>query len=39
MYPMILPYATINKLRLFFECGIPGPQDVGQLRLLNCKKN
>jgi hypothetical protein len=33
MYPSILSFETINKLKLFFECGIPRPQDVGHLRL------
>jgi hypothetical protein len=28
MYPLILSFETINKLKLFFECGIPRPQDV-----------
>jgi hypothetical protein len=32
MYPSILSYETINKLKLFFECGIPRPEDVGHLR-------
>jgi hypothetical protein len=27
MYPSILSVKTINKLKLFFECGIPMPQD------------
>jgi hypothetical protein len=31
MYPSILSFKTINKLKLFFECGIPRPQDVGHL--------
>jgi hypothetical protein len=37
MYPSILSFKTINKLNLFFECGIPRPQDVGHLRLRYCK--
>jgi hypothetical protein len=28
MYPSILSLETINKLKLFFECGILRPQDV-----------
>jgi hypothetical protein len=28
MYLLILYFETINKLKLFFECGIPMPQDV-----------
>jgi hypothetical protein len=32
MYSSILSFETINKLKLFFECGIPRPQDVGHLR-------
>jgi hypothetical protein len=36
MYPSILSFETINKLKLFFECGIPRPQDVGHLRLRYC---
>jgi hypothetical protein len=36
MYPLILSLETINKLKLFFECGIPRPQDVGHLRLRYC---
>jgi hypothetical protein len=31
MYPLILSFETINKLKLFFECGIPRPQEVGHL--------
>jgi hypothetical protein len=31
MYPSILSFETINKLKLFFECCIPRPQDVGHL--------
>jgi hypothetical protein len=27
MYPSILSFENINKLKLFFECGIPRPQD------------
>jgi hypothetical protein len=29
MYPLILSFETINKLKLFFECGILMPQDTG----------
>jgi hypothetical protein len=29
MYLSILSFGTINKLMLFFECGIPMPQDAG----------
>jgi hypothetical protein len=29
MYPSILSFETINKLKLFFECGIPMPQEAG----------
>jgi hypothetical protein len=36
MYPSILSFETINKLKLFFESGIPRPQDVGHLRLRYC---
>jgi hypothetical protein len=36
MYPSILSFETINKLKLFFECGIPRPQDVGHLCLRYC---
>jgi hypothetical protein len=32
MYPSILSFETINKLKLLFECGIPRPQDVGHLQ-------
>jgi hypothetical protein len=32
MYPLILSFETINKLKLSFECGIPRPQDAGHLR-------
>jgi hypothetical protein len=32
IYPLILSFETINKLKLSFECGIPRPQDVGHLR-------
>jgi hypothetical protein len=42
MYPLILSFETINKLKLFFECGIPRPQDVGHLprkQLLKAKVN
>jgi hypothetical protein len=28
MYPSILSFVTINKLKLFFEYGIPRPQNV-----------
>jgi hypothetical protein len=31
MYPSILSFETINKLKLSFKCGIPRPQDVGHL--------
>jgi hypothetical protein len=31
MYPSILSFETIIKLKLFFEFGIPRPQDVGHL--------
>jgi hypothetical protein len=34
MYLSILSFETINKLKLFFECGIPMPQDAGTLLLL-----
>jgi hypothetical protein len=27
MYSSILSFETINKPKLFFECGIPRPQD------------
>jgi hypothetical protein len=33
MYPSMLSFETINKLKLFFECGIPRLQDVGHLCL------
>jgi hypothetical protein len=36
-YPSILSFKTINKLKLFFECGIPRPQDADHLCLRNCK--
>jgi hypothetical protein len=36
MYPSVLSFETINKLKLFFECGIPRPQDVGHLCLRYC---
>jgi hypothetical protein len=36
MYLLILSFETINKLKLFFECGIPRPQDVGHICLLYC---
>jgi hypothetical protein len=36
MYPSILSFKTINKLKLSFECGIPRPQDVGHLLLRYC---
>jgi hypothetical protein len=29
MYPSMLSFENINKLKLFFECGIPMPQDAG----------
>jgi hypothetical protein len=29
MYLLILSFETINELKLFFECGIPMPQDAG----------
>jgi hypothetical protein len=38
MYPSILFFETINKLKLFFECGIPMPQDEEDLYLRKCKK-
>jgi hypothetical protein len=28
-FERIHPFKTINKLKLFFECGIPMPQDTG----------
>jgi hypothetical protein len=31
MYLSILSFETINKLKLFFECGIPMPQDAGTI--------
>jgi hypothetical protein len=34
MYLSILSLKTINKLMLFFECGIPMPQDAGTPLLL-----
>jgi hypothetical protein len=34
MYRSILSFETINKLKLFFECGIPMPQDAGAPSLL-----
>jgi hypothetical protein len=38
MYPSILSFETINKLELFFQCGITRPQDVGRhLSLRYCK--
>jgi hypothetical protein len=37
MYPLILSFETINKLKLVFECGIPRPQDVGHLCYCYCK--
>jgi hypothetical protein len=37
MYPSILSFKTINKLKLVSECGIPRPQYVGHLRLSDCK--
>jgi hypothetical protein len=39
MYPLILSFETINKLNLFFECGIPRPQDVGHLMLHALKES
>jgi hypothetical protein len=36
MYHSILSFETINKLKLFFECGIPRPQYVGHLCLRYC---
>jgi hypothetical protein len=36
MYPSVLSFETINKLKLSFECGIPRRQDVGHLRLRYC---
>jgi hypothetical protein len=36
MNPSILSFETINKFKLFFECGIPRPQDVGHLHLRYC---
>jgi hypothetical protein len=32
MYPLILSFEPINKIKLLFECGFPRPQDVGHLR-------
>jgi hypothetical protein len=32
MYPFILSFETINKLKLSIECSIPRPQDAGHLR-------
>jgi hypothetical protein len=32
MYPSILSFEIINRLKLSFECGIPRPQDVAHLR-------
>jgi hypothetical protein len=29
MYLLILSFENINRLKLFFECGIPMPQDAG----------
>jgi hypothetical protein len=34
MYLLILSFENINKLKLFFECGIPMPQDTGTPSLL-----
>jgi hypothetical protein len=34
MYLSILCFETINKLKLFFECDIPMPQDAGTPLLL-----
>jgi hypothetical protein len=31
VYPLILSFKTINKLKLSLECGIPRPQDAGHL--------
>jgi hypothetical protein len=31
MYPLVLSFESINKLKLSFECGIPKPQDAGHL--------
>jgi hypothetical protein len=36
MYPLIISFKTINKLKLFFECGFPRPQDVEHLCLRFC---
>jgi hypothetical protein len=36
MYPSILSFETISKLKLFIECGIPRPQDVRHLCLRSC---
>jgi hypothetical protein len=33
MFPSILSFETINKLKLFFECGIPRPQELEHHRL------
>jgi hypothetical protein len=30
MYLLILSFETIKKLKLFFECGLPMPQDAGK---------
>jgi hypothetical protein len=41
MYPSILSFETINKLKLSFECGIPRPQNVGHPRFrlfLTCQQ-
>jgi hypothetical protein len=35
MYVLILSFETINKLKLSFECNIPGPQDAGKPSLFN----
>jgi hypothetical protein len=34
MYPSILSFKTINKIKLSFECGIPRPQEAGHTPLL-----
>jgi hypothetical protein len=38
MYPSILSFETINKPKLFFERGIPKPQDVGAPSLAQLQK-
>jgi hypothetical protein len=35
MYLSILSFKTINKLKLFFECAIPMPQDAGLQNVQN----